>query len=355
MVAPLKVGIAGLGTVGAEVVRLIENEGKALSARCGRSVRVVGGDRALARRRSAASISRGVTWAKDPVALASDPNIDCFVELMGGSGEPALSAVETALKAGKSVVTANKALIAKHGMRLAQAAEKHGGALNFEAAVGAAIPVIKTLREGLAATGINRVYGILNGTCNYILTRMEQEGLSFAECLKDAQRLGYAEANPSFDVDGHDTAQKLAILASLAFGTKVAAERCLCRRHLLDRARRSARGVRSWLSRQAARRRREDGQGHRAARASDHGAEIILHRTGDGRDQCGHHRRRWHPADHAGRARARAALRRRPPCSPISPTSRAASACSRSAVRSIACAPPRRRRWSGMRAAITSA
>jgi len=113
-------------------------------------------------------------------------------------------------------------LIAKHGIRLAQAAEKHGGALNFEAAVGAAIPVIKTLREGLAATGINRVYGILNGTCNYILTRMEQEGLSFAECLKDAQRLGYAEANPSFDVDGHDTAQKLAILASLAFGTKVA-------------------------------------------------------------------------------------------------------------------------------------
>ena len=133
-----------------------------------------------------------------------------------------MSAIETALKSGKSVVTANKALIAKHGVRLAKAAEKHGGALNFEAAVGAAIPVIKTLREGLAATGINRVYGILNGTCNYILTRMEQEGLSFAECLKDAQRLGYAEADPSFDVDGHDTAQKLAILASLAFGTKVA-------------------------------------------------------------------------------------------------------------------------------------
>jgi homoserine dehydrogenase len=141
---------------------------------------------------------------------------------MGGSGDPALSAIEAALKSGKSVVTANKALIAKHGLRLAKSAEKHGGALNFEAAVGAAIPVIKTLREGLAGTGINRVYGILNGTCNYILTRMEQEGLSFAECLKDAQRLGYAEANPSFDVDGHDTAQKLAILASLAFGTRVA-------------------------------------------------------------------------------------------------------------------------------------
>jgi len=113
-------------------------------------------------------------------------------------------------------------LIAKHGLRLAKAAEAHGAALNFEAAVGAAIPVVKTLREGLAGTAINRVYGILNGTCNYILTRMEQEGLSFAECLADAQRLGYAEADPSFDVDGHDTAQKLAILASLAFGTKVA-------------------------------------------------------------------------------------------------------------------------------------
>jgi homoserine dehydrogenase len=165
---------------------------------------------------------RGVEWARSPLELATDPAIDCFVELMGGSGDPALSAVETALKSGKSVVTANKALLARHGLRLARAAEKHGGALNYEAAVGAAIPIIKTLREGLAGTAIDRVYGILNGTCNYILTRMEQEGLSFAECLKDAQRLGYAEANPSFDVDGHDTAQKLAILASLAFGTKVA-------------------------------------------------------------------------------------------------------------------------------------
>src|SRR5437899_48339 len=224
MVAPLRVGIAGLGTVGAEVVRLIEEQSRTLSERSGRGVRVVAVTaRSKAKKRSLDL--RGIDWAKSPLALASDPNVDCFVELMGGSGEPALSAIEAALKAGKSVVTANKALIAKHGIRLAKAAEKHGGALNFEAAVGAAIPVIKTLREGLAGTGVNRVYGILNGTCNYILTRMEQEGLSFAECLKDAQRLGYAEANPSFDVDGHDTAQKLAILASLAFGTKVAMER----------------------------------------------------------------------------------------------------------------------------------
>jgi homoserine dehydrogenase len=221
MVAPLNVGIAGLGTVGAEVIRLIEQQGRTLSARCGRGVRVVAVTaRSKAKKRGLDL--RGMDWAKDPLTLASDPGIDCFVELMGGSSEPALSAIEAALKSGKSVVTANKALIAKHGMRLAVSAEKSGGALNFEAAVGAAIPIVKTLREGLAGTDVNRVYGILNGTCNYILTRMEQDGLSFAECLKDAQRLGYAEADPSFDVDGHDTAQKLAILASLAFGTRVA-------------------------------------------------------------------------------------------------------------------------------------
>ena len=220
MVAPLRVGIAGLGTVGSEVVRLIETEARVLAARSGRGVRVVAVTaRSKAKKRGLDL--RGIEWVKDPLALATHPEIDCFVELMGGAGEPALSAVEAALASGKSVVTANKALLAKHGLRLAKAAEEHGGALNFEAAVGAAIPVVKTLREGLAGTGINRVYGILNGTCNYILTRMEQEGLSFAECLKDAQRLGYAEADPSFDVDGHDTAQKLAILASLAFGRKV--------------------------------------------------------------------------------------------------------------------------------------
>jgi len=220
MVAPLKVGIAGLGTVGAEVVRLIEAQSGALAARCGRGVRVVAVT-ARSKGKKRHLDLRGIAWAKNALELANDAGVDCFVELMGGAGEPALSAIDAALKSGKSVVTANKALIAKHGLRLAQTAEQHGGALNFEAAVGAAIPVVKTLREGLAGTEVNRVYGILNGTCNYILSRMEQEGLSFAECLKDAQRLGYAEANPSFDVDGHDTAQKLAILASLAFGTKV--------------------------------------------------------------------------------------------------------------------------------------
>ena len=158
---------------------------------------------------------------RDAHALATDPAIDVFVELMGGAGDPAKSAIEAALGAGKSVVTANKALLAKHGLALAALAEKHRVALNFEAAVGGAIPVVKTLREGLAGNAFARISGILNGTCNYILTRMEREKLSFAACLADAQRLGYAEADPTFDVEGHDTAQKLAILASIAFGTKV--------------------------------------------------------------------------------------------------------------------------------------
>ena len=219
--APLNVGIAGLGTVGSEVVRLIEQQRRMLAARSDRDVRVVAVSARTKAKKRGIDLG-GIKWVQDPVKLAGDAEVDCFVELMGGAGDPALSAIEAALKSGKSVVTANKALIAKHGLRLAKLAEAHGGALNFEAAVGAAIPVIKTLREGLAGTAVERVYGILNGTCNYILTRMEQEGLSFAECLKDAQRLGYAEANPSFDVDGYDTAQKLAILASLAFGTEVA-------------------------------------------------------------------------------------------------------------------------------------
>src|SRR5205823_5421162 len=177
MVASLRVGIAGLGTVGAEVVRLIESQGRTLSARSGRGVRVVAVT-ARSKVKKRGLDLRGIEWVKNPLALATDPRIDCFVELIGGASDPALSAIEAALKSGKSVVTANKALIAKHGLRLAKGAEKHGGALNFEAAVGAAIPVVKTLREGLAGTDVNRVYGILNGTCNYILTRMEQEGLS---------------------------------------------------------------------------------------------------------------------------------------------------------------------------------
>jgi homoserine dehydrogenase len=220
MVAPLKVGLAGLGTVGASVIRLIRDNQAALTARCGRPVEVVAVT-ARSKNKDRGDDLKSMRWVDDPVALARDPAIDVFVELMGGEGHPAKAAIEAALGAGKSVVTANKALLAKHGVALAALAEQKQAALNFEAAVGGGIPVIKVLREGLAGNAISRVYGILNGTCNYILTRMEQEGLSFEECLKDAQRLGYAEADPTFDIEGYDTAQKLAILASIAFGTKV--------------------------------------------------------------------------------------------------------------------------------------
>jgi homoserine dehydrogenase len=220
MVTPLRLGVAGLGTVGAAVVRLIANEQAALIARTNRPIEVVAVTaRSKAKKRDLGR--RKLRWVASPSALAADPDIDVFVELMGGEGDPARSAVEAALAAGKSVVTANKALLARHGVKLAELAEKKGVALNFEAAVGGAIPIVKTLREGMAGNSFARIYGILNGTCNYILTRMEREKLSFAECLKDAQRLGYAEADPTFDIEGHDTAQKLAIAASLAFGIKV--------------------------------------------------------------------------------------------------------------------------------------
>jgi homoserine dehydrogenase len=220
MVAPLKVGLAGLGTVGASVVRLVREQAATLALRCGRPVQIVAVN-ARSRGKDRGVSLKGLRWVSDPVMLAADPDIDVFVELMGGDGDPARGAVIAALAAGKSVVTANKALLAKHGVALAALAEKQKVALNFEAAVGGVIPIVKTLREGLSGNAIERVYGILNGTCNYILSRMEQEKLTFDACLKEAQRLGYAEANPSFDVDGHDTAQKLSILASLTFGIKV--------------------------------------------------------------------------------------------------------------------------------------
>lgn len=220
MAEPLKVGLAGLGTVGTAVVRLIDKQRDALAARCGRPIEIVAVT-ARSKKKDRGIDLKKKRWLPDPFALATDPDIDVFVELMGGDGEPAKSAVEAALATGKSVVTANKALLAKHGMTLAGLAEKSGASLNFEAAVAGAIPIVKTLREGLRGNSFHRIYGILNGTCNYILTRMEQDRLSFEECLADAQRLGYAEADPTFDIDGHDAAQKLSILASLAFGLKV--------------------------------------------------------------------------------------------------------------------------------------
>ena len=220
MAASLSVGVAGLGTVGAALVAQVVREREQLAARCGRGIDIVAVS-ARSRGKNRGIDLRKLKWFSDPVALARSPDIDVFVELIGGAGGVAKAAVEAALASGKSVVTANKALLAKHGVKLAALAEEHNVALNFEAAVGAAIPIVKTLREGLAGNRIERIYGILNGTCNYILTKMEQDRLPFDVCLKEAQRLGYAEANPAFDIEGHDTAQKLAILASLAFGTKV--------------------------------------------------------------------------------------------------------------------------------------
>ncbi|MEI8144867.1 MAG: homoserine dehydrogenase [Alphaproteobacteria bacterium] len=220
MTAPLRVGIAGLGTVGAAVIRIIERRRAALAEAVGRPIEVVAVTARSKKRDRGVDLS-AMRWVADAQTLATDPGIDVFVELMGGAGDPAKSAVEAALGAGKAVVTANKALLAAHGPQLARRAEKKGVALNFEAAVAGGIPVIKTLREGLVGNSIERVYGILNGTCNYILTRMADEGLAFETCLADAQRLGYAEADPSFDVDGYDTAHKLSLLTSLAFGTLV--------------------------------------------------------------------------------------------------------------------------------------
>ncbi len=220
MAEPLKVGLAGLGTVGTAVLHLLERGRDKLVARCGRPIEVVAIS-ARSRNKKRDIDLKTFRWFADPVALAADPSIDVLVEVIGGAGDPAKSAVETALADGKHVVTANKALLARHGQKLAALAERKHVALNFEASVGGGIPIVKTLREGLNGDSFARIYGILNGTCNYILSRMEQDRLAFDDCLRDAQRLGYAEADPSFDVEGHDTAQKLSILASLAFGTKL--------------------------------------------------------------------------------------------------------------------------------------
>ncbi len=223
MTQPLRVGVAGLGTVGASVMRILTRQDNALAQRCGRAVRVTAVSARDRARDRGLDLSR-TQWFDDPVELARSAEVDCVVELLGGSDGPAKATVETAIAAGKHVVTANKALLAKHGLALSRAAEAGGTALAFEASVAGGIPLIKTLREALPGNTISRLYGILNGTCNYILSRMELEGLTFAECLADAQRLGYAEADPTFDVEGFDTAHKLAILTSLSFGTEIDAD-----------------------------------------------------------------------------------------------------------------------------------
>ncbi|MCA1286173.1 homoserine dehydrogenase [Salipiger bermudensis] len=217
---PLRLGIAGLGTVGAGVVKIVRQKSLLLEARTGRGIAI---SAVSARNREK---DRGVPltdygWEDDPVTLATRADVDVFVELVGGSDGPAKAAVEAALKAGKDVVTANKALLAHHGQALAELAEENGCVLRFEAAVAGGIPVIKALTEGLAANDITRVMGVMNGTCNYILTRMESGGLSYAEAFAEADGLGFLEADPELDVGGIDAGHKLSLLSAIAYGTQV--------------------------------------------------------------------------------------------------------------------------------------
>lgn len=221
MTHPLSVAVAGLGVVGTGVLKLLRDNAEMVAARAGRPIAVTAVS-ARDRTKDRGVALSGLRWYDDPVALAADPAVDVVVELIGGADGPARALVEAAIAAGKPVVTANKAMLAVHGAALAAAAEAGKVPLAFEAAVAGGIPVIKALREGLAANHISRIAGILNGTCNYILTQMRERGREFAEVLADAQKLGYAEADPSFDIDGIDAAHKLAILAALAFGRPVA-------------------------------------------------------------------------------------------------------------------------------------
>jgi homoserine dehydrogenase len=218
MTKPLRIAIAGLGTVGGGVARLLLLRGAELAERAGRPLEITAVSARDRRKRRAADISH-IAWTDDPLALVKS-DADVIVELIGGENGAAQALVEAALASGKHVVTANKALLAHHGAELAALAEDHNVALKFEAAVAGGIPIVKALRESLIAHGINAVRGILNGTCNFILTQMEATGRPFADVLADAQHLGYAEADPALDVGGGDTAHKLALLSSLAFGVK---------------------------------------------------------------------------------------------------------------------------------------
>ncbi len=218
--APLRIAIAGLGTVGAGVIRLLGTNANLIAARAGRAIEVVA---VSARDRTK---DRGIdltqyAWEDDMTALAKRDDVDVVVELVGGSDGPALACSRAALNGGKGLVTANKAMIAHHGLELAEVAETKNAPLKFEAAVAGGIPVVKGLREGTSANALTNVYGILNGTCNYILTEMEATGADFDEVLSAAQRLGYAESDPTFDIEGIDAAHKLSILAAIGFGVRV--------------------------------------------------------------------------------------------------------------------------------------
>ncbi len=216
----LRIGLAGLGTVGIGVVKIVQRHADLIAARTGRRV-VITAVSARDRAKNRDADLSAYAWETDPVALARRDDVDVFVEVMGGHEGPARLATEAAIAAGKDVVTANKALLAHHGHALALSAEAAGRVIRFEAAVAGGIPVIKALTEGLAGNQIKRVMGVMNGSCNYILTRMQNEGLSYAEVFDAAQQLGYLEADPNLDVGGIDAGHKLSLLAAIAFGTKV--------------------------------------------------------------------------------------------------------------------------------------
>lgn len=219
----LKIGIAGLGTVGSSLGQLLETKADTLTKSCGRNL-IVTAVSAQSKDKDRGFDLSNAAWFDNAVDMAKEADIDVLVELIGGEDGIAYDAVKEALSRGCHVVTANKALLAKHGMEFAQIAEKNGVILNYEAAIAGGIPIVKAMREALSGNKISRLYGILNGTCNYILTRMLSDNMSFEDCLADAQRLGYAEADPAFDIEGNDTAHKLALLTSLAFGTELAAD-----------------------------------------------------------------------------------------------------------------------------------
>lgn len=214
----LNIAIAGLGTIGGGTLKLLHANAGLLKSRCGRELRVTG---ICDIQKDLAAEWPGIPFFDDALAMIEQSGADVIVELIGGSDGIALKLCETAIANGKNVVTANKAMIAHHGTALTRAAEKSAVSLAFEAAVAGGIPITKSLREGLVGNDISRVYGILNGTCNYILTTMRETGREFDDVLSEAQRLGYAEADPTFDVDGVDAAHKLAILTSLAFGCEI--------------------------------------------------------------------------------------------------------------------------------------
>ncbi len=217
---PVRVALLGCGTVGGGVLRLLEENRAALSQRVGAPLEVA---HVLVRDESKARIPEcKPEWiTTDPDTVLGDPTVDVVAEVMGGE-DPAKAFIERAIDAGKSVVSANKLLIAMHGPALVKRASEKGVDLAFEASVGGGIPVIRTLREALTGDSVESIHGILNGTCNYILTRMRVAGLGFDEALKEAQDLGYAEADPALDIEGHDAAQKLVVTSMLAFGASVA-------------------------------------------------------------------------------------------------------------------------------------